>query len=89
MSGDPSASASALDRETLGILEQALARLDAGFAHLPPAGNAPLAADRIAPVLLEVAERLRDNPHLFHPLYAGQMLKPPHPAAPAIRRWHR
>ncbi len=27
------------------------------------------------------AERLRDNYPYFHPLYAGQMLKPPHPAA--------
>ncbi|HZP01176.1 MAG TPA: aminotransferase class I/II-fold pyridoxal phosphate-dependent enzyme, partial [Terriglobia bacterium] len=29
----------------------------------------------------EVAERLRDNYPYFHPLYAGQMLKPPHPVA--------
>ncbi len=27
------------------------------------------------------AERLRDNYPYFHPLYAGQMLKPPHPVA--------
>src|SRR6266446_2070654 len=32
-------------------------------------------------VLLEVAERLQDNFPYFHPLYAGQMLKPPHPVA--------
>ena len=32
-------------------------------------------------VVLEVAERLRDNYPYFHPLYAGQMLKPPHPVA--------
>ncbi len=29
----------------------------------------------------ELAERLRDNYPFFHPRYAGQMLKPPHPAA--------
>src|SRR5437764_12751067 len=34
-------------------------------------------------VLLETAERLTDNYPYFHPLYAGQMLKPPHPAARA------
>jgi glutamate/tyrosine decarboxylase-like PLP-dependent enzyme len=32
-------------------------------------------------VLNEVADRLRDNYPYFHPLYAGQMLKPPHPVA--------
>jgi tyrosine decarboxylase / aspartate 1-decarboxylase len=32
-------------------------------------------------VLGEVAERLWDNYPYFHPLYAGQMLKPPHPIA--------
>jgi glutamate/tyrosine decarboxylase-like PLP-dependent enzyme len=29
----------------------------------------------------ELLERLRDNYPFFHPRYAGQMLKPPHPAA--------
>jgi len=32
-------------------------------------------------VLFDVAERLRDNYPYFHPFYAGQMLKPPHPVA--------
>jgi glutamate/tyrosine decarboxylase-like PLP-dependent enzyme len=32
-------------------------------------------------VLAEVAARLQDNYPYFHPLYAGQMLKPPHPVA--------
>jgi tyrosine decarboxylase / aspartate 1-decarboxylase len=30
-----------------------------------------------------VAHRLGDNYPYFHPLYAGQMLKPPHPVARA------
>src|SRR6266436_10124478 len=29
----------------------------------------------------ELASRLTDNYPFFHPAYAGQMLKPPHPAA--------
>ena len=29
----------------------------------------------------ELLQRLRDNYPFFHPRYAGQMLKPPHPAA--------
>ncbi len=32
-------------------------------------------------VLLHLEERLRDNYPFYHPRYAGQMLKPPHPIA--------
>jgi glutamate/tyrosine decarboxylase-like PLP-dependent enzyme len=41
-------------------------------------------------VMQEVASRLRDNYPYFHPFYAGQMLKPPHPiarAAYALATW--
>jgi tyrosine decarboxylase / aspartate 1-decarboxylase len=60
--------------------DKALERLKAGFADLPAADQK---YDRAAVerVLNEVAERLRDNYPYFHPLYAGQMLKPPHPVA--------
>lgn len=37
--------------------------------------------DRLGEVLNATAERLKDNYPYFHPLYAGQMLKPPHPVA--------
>jgi glutamate/tyrosine decarboxylase-like PLP-dependent enzyme len=37
--------------------------------------------ERLPEVLGTVAERLQDNFPYFHPLYAGQMLKPPHPVA--------
>ena len=37
----------------------------------------------MARVLDETAHRLGDNYPYFHPLYAGQMLKPPHPVARA------
>jgi glutamate/tyrosine decarboxylase-like PLP-dependent enzyme len=46
--------------------------------------------EKIAKVMRETAERLRDNFPYFHPLYAGQMLKPPHPvarAAYALAMW--
>jgi len=36
---------------------------------------------RLAEVLGATAERLQDNFPYFHPLYAGQMLKPAHPVA--------
>ena len=69
-----------LEKNSLRILGDALDRLDAGFAHLPPA---PASVDdkAMARVLAEVAERLKDNYPYFHPLYVGQMLKPPHPIA--------
>jgi glutamate/tyrosine decarboxylase-like PLP-dependent enzyme len=34
-----------------------------------------------APAVAELCERLRENYPHFHPLFAGQMLKPPHPVA--------
>ena len=67
-------------KENLELLEAALARLSQGFADLPTAdGSVDQAA--VGKVLNEVADRLRDNYPYFHPLYAGQMLKPPHPVA--------
>jgi tyrosine decarboxylase / aspartate 1-decarboxylase len=70
----------------LNLLEVPLARLAEAFAALPPYLS-PLdnAAQRAAmdTVLDEVAVRMGDNYPYFHPLYAGQMLKPPHPVARA------
>ena len=39
--------------------------------------------EQFAGAFAEFTERLRDNYPFFHPSYAGQMLKPPHPAAVA------
>jgi len=70
-----------LEKASLKILSEALEKLDAGFAALPASDTQPPGADRIGAVLTETAERLHDNFPYFHPLYAGQMLKPPHPVA--------
>ncbi len=71
-----------LDGGSLDVLRAALEALGAGFADLPPAPAAlPAEARALEGVLREVAERLKDNYPYFHPLYAGQMLKPPHPVA--------
>jgi len=69
------------DRESLEVLRGALESLEAGFAGLPAVGAAPARDEATRAVLLETARRLRDNYPYFHPLYAGQMLKPPHPVA--------
>jgi tyrosine decarboxylase / aspartate 1-decarboxylase len=70
-----------LDRESLGVFSEVARELDSGFAGLPAFQNQSPGMARLAEVLEATAERLRDNYPYFHPLYAGQMLKPPHPVA--------
>ena len=70
-----------LDQKSLSALVDALKRLDAGFAKLPEYESDAPGIGRLADVLKATAERLQDNFPYFHPLYAGQMLKPPHPVA--------
>jgi tyrosine decarboxylase/aspartate 1-decarboxylase len=70
-----------LDQKSLELLFQAVKRLDSGFAGLPAHENEAQGIERIAEVLNATAERLQNNYPYFHPLYAGQMLKPPHPVA--------
>ncbi len=66
------------------LLRRATERLEAEFAGLPGYEPEPIPdLDAIAGVLETVAHRLGDNYPYFHPLYAGQMLKPPHPLARA------
>lgn len=68
------------DRESLDVLSDALAHMEAGFDQLP--ASEPFAnIEALRPVLMSVASRMRDNYPYQHPLYAGQMLKPPHPVA--------
>src|SRR6201987_1772903 len=71
----------ALDQESLEILARALEKLDAGFADLPDFASGVPGGARTEEVLLALAEKLQDNYPYFHPLYAGQMLKPPHVVA--------
>ena len=69
-----------LDRESLKALDEALTVLEQGFATMPEFKPAPFPAEGRV-VLLETARRLQDNYPYPHPLYAGQMLKPPHAMA--------
>ena len=70
-----------LEGESLSLFSEAARKLDSGFATLPEFQSESPGMSRLAEVLGATAERLRDNFPYFHPLYAGQMLKPPHPAA--------
>src|SRR5271155_219972 len=76
------------------LLTQALDQLKSEFSSLPPARfeGGTLSEDEaaMAAVLERTALRMADNYPYFHPLYAGQMLKPPHPiarAAYAMASW--
>jgi tyrosine decarboxylase/aspartate 1-decarboxylase len=67
----------------LRLLASALPQLEASFRDLPAYFGQPPAIDAMATVMSQVAERMADNYPYFHPLYVGQMLKPPHPLARA------
>ena len=69
-----------------GLLGRATEALEAEFASLPAfdaTASAGLDPEAMARVLEATAHRLGNNYPYFHPLYAGQMLKPPHPVARA------
>jgi tyrosine decarboxylase/aspartate 1-decarboxylase len=70
-----------LEKESLNILRAGLERLNSGFEALPQFGPTSPDTSDMESVLLQVADRMQDNYPYFHPLYAGQMLKPPHPIA--------
>ncbi len=66
------------------LLASATESLEAGFRALPEfEPQAGTVTSGLEAVLRETAIRLADNYPYFHPLYAGQMLKPPHPVARA------
>ncbi|MDE2195800.1 MAG: aspartate aminotransferase family protein [Gammaproteobacteria bacterium] len=69
-----------LDRDTLKYLDEALGILERGFLELP-GFHASVDTSRLRAVLHDTARRLQDNFPYPHPLYAGQMLKPPHAVA--------
>lgn len=64
----------------LRLLARALDKLAEGFEPLP-AVTPGFDEAEVAAVLERVAGKMQDNYPYFHPLYAGQMLKPPHPVA--------
>ncbi len=69
-----------LEKKSLNILLKALKNLEEGFS-LPSVNLNLQHPEYIEKVLLEISEKLKDNYPYFHPLYVGQMLKPPHPVA--------
>jgi glutamate/tyrosine decarboxylase-like PLP-dependent enzyme len=68
------------DHASLELLGECLQSLEAGFTDLPEFRQS-LDLDALRRVLLQAAERMRENYPYHHPLYVGQMLKPPHAIA--------
>jgi glutamate/tyrosine decarboxylase-like PLP-dependent enzyme len=68
-----------LEHEMQALLG-ATERLQQGYAALPDCQET-IDWQHLGAVLDETALRLRDSYPFHHPLYAGQMLKPPHPVA--------
>jgi tyrosine decarboxylase / aspartate 1-decarboxylase len=66
-------------KESLVVLQKALDKLSEGFANLPSFEEEM--PGEVEEILLQVAEKMQDNFPYHHPLYAGQMLKPPHEIA--------
>jgi len=70
-----------LDQKSLSALVEAVKRLEDEFGKLPDYESGAPGIGGLPEVLNATAERMRDNYPYFHPLYAGQMLKPPHAVA--------
>ena len=64
----------------LKLLSDALDKMAEGYEDMP-AFTPEFDTEAVAGVLQTVAERMQDNYPYYHPLYAGQMLKPPHAVA--------
>ncbi len=78
------------EERSLAWIQRALPTLAEAFSTLPASDSPSIDDAAMLDVIQETATRLRENYPYFHPLYAGQMLKPPHPvarAAYALATW--
>jgi glutamate/tyrosine decarboxylase-like PLP-dependent enzyme len=70
-------------RQWLGSAVAAVQEWQARFGPFEPHASQQVSDEQFALVFSDFAARLSQNYPFFHPSYAGQMLKPPHPAAVA------
>ena len=66
-----------LEKKSLDILQNAVKILEQGFSELPELTYS-YDKNAVKAIIAQIAERMQDNYPYFHPLYAGQMLNPPH-----------
>lgn len=69
--------------ELLPTVMTGIGDLKATYGDWPVHESTHADPEQVQSVLAELVERLDDNYPYFHPQYAGQMLKPPHPVAVA------
>ena len=72
------------DHDLRALIERGMDGVAAWEARWPPFeidSSLAIPFDKAAAAIDELAARLHDNYPFFHPQYAGQMLKPPHPVA--------
>jgi glutamate/tyrosine decarboxylase-like PLP-dependent enzyme len=67
--------------ELLGSSLEALGAWMSTYHDFTPHPSLDVPVDELRARMAELHDRLQDNYPFFHPRYAGQMLKPPHPAA--------
>lgn len=67
------------EKESIELLKEALDKMEDGFDLPDLAIENDLS--KMRDVMLRLAEKMQDNYPYFHPQFAGQMLKPPHPIA--------
>jgi len=60
---------------------EAVREWQSGFGEFEPHPALAVSDEQLSTAFASLASRLTDNYPFFHPAYAGQMLKPPHPAA--------
>ncbi|MBO6575586.1 MAG: aspartate aminotransferase family protein [Rhodothermales bacterium] len=65
----------------IGQAVREIRKWERGFGAYDRHPSTQVDADELLGVLKEYTQRLHDNYPFFHPRYAAQMLKPPHPAA--------
>ncbi len=71
-----------MDLEVLiGQAVREVRKWEASFGPYDRHASTHLETDAVVGVISEYTDRLKDNYPFFHPRYAAQMLKPPHPAA--------
>lgn len=70
-----------LEKESIKLLSKALEKLEVGFDL--PEFEKQFEFEKMEEVMDLVATKMQNNYPYFHPLFIGQMLKPPHPIAKA------
>jgi glutamate/tyrosine decarboxylase-like PLP-dependent enzyme len=68
-------------RHWLGEAVTAMGRWQDTYGPYPAHPSLQVTDEDLGEALARLTDRLQDNYPFFHPRYAGQMLKPPHPAA--------